>query len=158
MISSSKLCALVADDQRTCRKLVRTVLNSIGILNVIEAADGADALEAFHLSKVDVVFTDVRMPTLDGIELIRMLRTEGQSDNPYLPIIVVTAYTDTQTIKACRDAGATELIGKPFTAQAILSRLQVVTERPRPFIRSKQYFGPDRRRRNAPIVGEDRRN
>ena len=156
-MQSSKLIALVVDDQKNCRRLVRTVLNSAGVLNVLEANDGVEGIEAFNTSAIDIVFTDIKMPTLDGIEMIRMMRKEGQSDNPYVPIIVLTAYTDAANIKACRDAGATELIAKPFTAQAILQRLRIATERPRPFIRSKQYFGPDRRRRNAPIVGEDRR-
>jgi CheY-like chemotaxis protein len=151
------LSVLVVDDHVHSRRILVAVLRAVGVRKIREAGDGVEALEHFRLSAVDIVFTDVKMPVLDGVELIRLIRKPETSPNPYVPIIVLSAYTQRATITECRNAGATEFIAKPITAGAVIRRLQVVIDNPRPFIKSKQYFGPDRRRRNIDVVPEDRR-
>jgi CheY-like chemotaxis protein len=153
----AKLSVLVADDSAYARSILVAVLRAVGVRKIREAADGVEALEHFRLSSVDIVFTDVHMPVLDGVELIRMIRSQESSPNPYVPVIVLSAHTQRATINQCRNAGATEFIAKPITAAAVIRRLQVVIENPRPFIKSKQFFGPDRRRRNIDVVPEERR-
>ncbi|MDO9079054.1 MAG: response regulator, partial [Brevundimonas sp.] len=70
--------------------------------------------------------------------------------NPYLPIIMRTGHSEKSRVYEARDAGVTEFVVKPITAKAILDRIQAVIFKPRPFVKTDGYFGPDRRRSTAP--------
>jgi len=153
----NELCVLVVDDNQFARKLLVAVLRAVGVRKIREAEDGAEALQHFGGTPIDLVFTDVTMPVVDGIELIRMLSAPDTSPNPYVPIIVISAYCHVDTITQCRNAGATEFVAKPITAAAVIRRLQVVIENPRPFIQAGRYFGPDRRRRSIETLPAERR-
>src|SRR6201996_9414720 len=82
-----------------------------------------------------------------------MLRNSPDSKNPYLPIVMMTGHSEKSRVVEARDAGVTEFIAKPLTAKSVLERLQAVIYRPRPFVRTNDYFGPDRRRRDDPAHG-----
>jgi CheY-like chemotaxis protein len=122
-----------------------------------EAADGREALERLSLTPIDLAICDIDMQPMDGIEFTRFVRTSPDSPNAFLPIIICTGYADLEHIEAARDAGATEILRKPISPQTLYSRLQAATDHPRPFISSPGYAGPDRRRRNLPFEGLDRR-
>jgi response regulator RpfG family c-di-GMP phosphodiesterase len=94
---------------------------------------------------------------LTGIEFTRLLRTSADSPDKFIPVIMTTGYSDRSTVIAARDAGVTEFLAKPITAKALYGRVLEVINNPRPFIRSKTYFGPDRRRRDEPFDGPERR-
>ena len=99
------------------------------------------------------------MPVLDGVEFIRLVRTAEDSPNPYVPIIVASAYSERTKVISARDAGATEFVRKPLSADEIYKKLKNVVDRPRPFVRSMMYFGPDRRRHNSKkFEGDERRS
>jgi DNA-binding response OmpR family regulator len=105
-----------------------------------------------------VAIVDFRMDPVDGVEFTRQVRNGGGGDSPYLPIIMLTGYADRTRVFEARDAGVTELIVKPVTAQAMIARLNAVIHHPRPFIRSVDYFGPCRRRTANPnYIGPERR-
>jgi len=89
------------------------------------------------------------MAPMDGLEFSRTVRTAGNSPNPFVPIIMITGHTEKHQVEAARDAGITEFLIKPITAQSLFSRIAEVVERPRAFVRCESYFGPDRRRRNV---------
>ena len=76
-----------------------------------------------------------------------MVRTSPNSPNPFVPIIMLTGYTHVDHVRQARDAGVNEFLAKPVSVKAILTRLISVIEHPRPFVRTKYYFGPCRRRR-----------
>jgi len=97
------LNVLVAEDNRHMRFLVKTILHGYGIKNVQEADDGSDALKAMQTFPADVVITDWLMEPLDGIDLIRMIRTSSDSANPFVPIIMLTGYTETARVEEARD-------------------------------------------------------
>src|ERR1700761_7580061 len=82
-----------------------------------------------------------------------MLRNSPDSKNPYLPIVMMTGHSEKSRVVEARDAGVTEFVAKPLTAKSVLERLQAVIYRPRPFVRTANYFGPDRRRREDPAYG-----
>ena len=144
------LRALVIDDNHHTRALIKSLLLAIGLKQVYEAADGGSGFEALRQHKPDFVLTDLSMKPVDGIEFTRMVRMANDSPNRYLPIIMITGHTERDLVMAARDAGVTEFIAKPITAQNLMSRIGEIVERPRPFIRSAGYFGPDRRRRKDP--------
>ena len=144
------LNVLVVDDNRHMRTLIRTVLNALGCWNIHEASDGADALKEMEIFPADVVFCDLVMTPFDGIEFTRMVRTAKDSPNPYVPIIMLTGHTEMARVVEARDAGVDEFVAKPVSPKTLYARLVAVIEHRRPFIRTKNYFGPDRRRREDP--------
>ncbi len=144
------LRVLLVDDNQHMRAIVTTVLAGVGIKQVRETRDGADALEALREWPADVAIVDFQMIPVDGVEFTRMVRNAPDSKNPYLPIIMMTGHSEKSRVYEARDAGVTEFVAKPLTAKAVLDRLQAVIYHPRPFVRTNTYFGPDRRRRDNP--------
>lgn len=128
------------------RAITTAVLQSAGIRKVREAADGAAALEVLREHSVDLVIVDFNMFPLDGVEFTRLVRNSPDSANPYLPIIMMTGHSGKERVYAARDAGVTEFLVKPITAKAVLDRIHSVIWKPRPFVKTEGYFGPDRRR------------
>jgi DNA-binding response OmpR family regulator len=86
-----------------------------------------------------------------------MVRNAPDSRNPYLPIIMMTGHSERYRVMEARDAGVTEFVAKPLTAKSVLERIQAVIYRPRPFVRTADYFGPDRRRKDDPNYDGPRR-
>lgn len=148
--SFDHLRALVIEDNAHMRTLLRSLMQAIGVGTVIECADGATGYVALREKRPDFVLTDLSMKPVDGIEFTKMVRTAKDSPNPYLPIIMVTGHTERARVEAARDAGVTEFLAKPITVQNLLLRIVEIVERPRPFVRCANYFGPDRRRRRDP--------
>ncbi len=94
----------------------------------------------------DIILTEGKMAPLDGLDFVRLIRKGEDSPNPYLPIILLTGYTELERVTEARDAGVTEILAKPISIEALHSRIVSIIEKPRPFIKAKHYFGPDRRR------------
>jgi len=138
---------LVVEDNQHMRSLLRSLLNSIGIREVHEASNGAAALDVLREKNCDLVLSDLAMQPMDGIDFTREVRLSPRSANPFLPIIMVTGHTERHKVEAARDAGVTEFIAKPITAQSLFARIAEIVERPRAFVRCERYFGPDRRRK-----------
>jgi len=106
----------------------------------------------------DIILLDLHMPILDGFDVLRMVRDRATSPNPYVPVIVLSAYSERWRILQARDLGATEYLVKPVSASAIYSRVANIVLNPRPFVETKTYFGPDRRRFvTSTLHREDRR-
>lgn len=125
------------------------LLQGFGVREVIEAADGAEGFELFQSTAPDFVIVDWAMPVFNGVELTRMMRDTDSSHFPYAPIIMITGHSDKKRVIEARDAGVTEFVCKPISANALYQRIVVSVVSPRPFIRTDSFFGPDRRR----IVG-----
>ncbi|MEO1037954.1 MAG: response regulator [Pseudomonadota bacterium] len=142
----SKVSALVVDDNAHMITIVRTMLRGFGITRTYESRDAAEAFDITRHEAVDVIVVDYQMDMLDGLEFTRMVRTAKDSKNPYIPIILLTAYTERSRVIAARDAGVTEICAKPLTANQLWMKLAAVINNPRPFVRTKVFFGPDRRR------------
>ena len=94
----------------------------------------------------DVLIVDWHMQPLDGLDFVRLVRTASDSPNPYVPIIMLTGYTEYARVVEARDAGINEFLAKPISAKSLYLRFAAIIDNPRPFIRTKKYFGPDRRR------------
>ena len=141
--------------------LVKAILNALGVKNILEAADGADAFKELRHFPADIIICDWNMEPLDGLDFSRMVRTGSDSPNPFVPIIMLTGHTEMTRVVEARDAGVHEFLAKPISAKSLYSRLRAIIERPRPFIRTKGmfgYFGPDRRRQQLPsYMGLERR-
>ena len=141
---------LIVDDIRHTRVLLTEILRAIGIQQIYEASDGAEGLQVMRAHNIDIVLTDLAMEPLDGIDFVRLLRNSPDSPNPMVPVLMITGHSTLRRIHEARDVGVNEFMAKPMTARGVLERLQLVIDHPRPFIRSDDYFGPDRRRKSDP--------
>ncbi len=146
----SAMRVLLVDDNQHMREIVAAVLAGVGVTQVKECWDGAQALVALRKWPADVAIVDFQMSPVDGVEFTRLVRNAADSPNPFLPVIMLTGYAERARVEEARDAGVTEFIVKPVTARAVLDRLNAVINHARSFIRTAEYFGPDRRRRQDP--------
>ncbi len=144
-----KLSILVAEDVSPMRHLIVTILETLGVGQIYTAVDGQEAFELFCTEKPDIVITDWHMAGKDGLDLTREIRKSERSPNKVVPIIMLSGYNARSRIIASRDIGATEYLVKPFTADHLIKRILHVIENPRDFIMNQNYFGPDRRRKDA---------
>ena len=141
---------LLVDDNHHMRVLLTEILRAIGVRQVYEANDGAEALQLMRTHQIDIIMSDLAMQPLDGIDFVRLLRNSPDSPNPMAPVIMITGHSTHKRVNEARDVGVNEFLSKPVTAKGVLDRISRVVENPRPFVRTAQYFGPDRRRRNDP--------
>lgn len=153
-----RLRLLVVDDNAHMRRLITTILLAFGVDNVYKAETADAAWQAMRDVNPDVVFLDWMSDGTSGLDLVRLVRTSAASPNPFVPIIMMSAQTRPGHVLQARDAGCTEFLAKPVTVNGIMTRLISVIENPRPFVRTKSYFGPCRRRRELAHFGvPDRR-
>ncbi|MGL1919849.1 MAG: response regulator [Hyphomicrobiales bacterium] len=154
----SKLSFLIVDDNSMMVTIIKTLLHGFGVHEIYDANDAVTGFEELINSKIDIILLDNKMETLDGIEFTRMVRTAADSPNHYVPIIMISAYTERSRIQNARDVGINEFICKPLSAKNLSDRIIEVIENPRPFIETPKYFGPDRRRtKNPEYSGPERR-
>ena len=153
-----RLSFLVIDDNRHMRLLVKSILHSFGTKNVVEAGDGADGLRELRTFPADIVICDWSMTPLDGLDFTRLARTGKDAPNPFIPIILLTGHTEMARIMEARDAGVHEFLAKPVSAKGLFLRIRSIIDKPRPFVRTPSYFGPDRRRHQATVKKERRKS
>jgi CheY-like chemotaxis protein len=149
---------LVVDDNVHMRKLVTTILQAFGVIQIYEAESGERAWTVLREVNPDVAVLDWVMEGMSGLDLVRMIRTNPQTPNPFVPVIMLTGYTSVDYVAKARDAGINEFIAKPVSVKTMMQRLVAVIENPRPYVRTSVYFGPCRRRRgDADYHGPERR-
>src|SRR5215467_13602016 len=112
---------LIVDDNETNRDILATRLATHGY-ELLQAADGEQALVAAREQTPDLILLDVMMPKLDGIEVCRRLK--GDSALPFIPIVLVTAKSDVRDIVAGLEAGADEYLTKPVDQAALVARIK----------------------------------
>ena len=153
-----ELKVLVVDDNLHMRALLCRILQAFGVKTIYDATNAQQAWEIFRLNPCDIMLVDWVLDGMNGVEFTEKVRNAPDSPNPFIPIIMVSGYSSKECVNAARDAGVTEFLAKPVSSKAILSRLVAVIESPRPFVRTKTYFGPCRRRRIDPFYkGPERR-
>ncbi len=114
---------LVVDDCSTTRKLIEHYLRSGGY-SAVNAENGLDALEKLAVSTVDLVITDLNMPHMDGIELIRSIRSNP--DLSEIPILMITTESDDKEKAAALGSGANGYVVKPVTGEAIIENIKSI--------------------------------
>lgn len=139
--------------------LTTSMLGVMGFKNVIGAKNVDEGYKLFCQNPPDLVITDWLMEPMDGIDLIRMIRKNTDSPDPFVPIILMTGYSDQPRVEAARDCGVTEFLMKPYSARDMYARIVQIIEKPRQFVDTGDFFGPDRRRRkNFTFNGHNRRS
>lgn len=154
----STLRILVIEDNQPLALITRDILKTFGVKYINMAYSGEEGFKKFSEDVYDILIIDWAMKPLNGIDLMKKIRTDKYSRDPYVPIIMVTGYSDRSRVEIARDTGATEYMIKPFTAQDLYKRLVQIIERPRQFVKTPDFFGPDRRRRISDVFnGNERR-
>jgi len=114
---------LAVDDSASIRQMVSFTIKGAGY-DVVEANDGVDALEKAKKQKFDLVITDVNMPNMDGISLIRELR--GLANYKFTPLLMLTTESGSDKKSEGKSAGATGWIVKPFNPDQLLATIKKV--------------------------------
>jgi two-component system, chemotaxis family, chemotaxis protein CheY len=141
---------LVVDDELYMRKVVRTLLMSIGVRTIYEAPDGAAGLEAIRTLAPDMVILDWEMPGLDGPGFVRMLRSPETFPFPDLPIIMLTGHSERSRVIEAVKIGVNEFLLKPVSSKALQDRMTSILTNPRPVVKKGDYYGPAPRKLVGP--------
>lgn len=151
------LRAMIVEDYPQIRTLIRSILKDFGNPVVEEAASVQEAVAALPHFEPDVLLVDWHLSRGDGLALTKLVRDRERSCNPYMPILMITAFATPEKIGSARDAGVTAFVRKPFTADTLARHIRAVIDDERPFINAPRYFGPDRRHRKVDHTGRERR-
>lgn len=150
---------LIVDDLPPMLSLTKSILKIFGFNHIVGAVNGEDAFKEIVSGKPDLIITDWMKEPYTGLDLIKKIRTDPESPNPFVPVILMTGYTSLTRVERARDYGVTEFLMKPFSARDLYSRIVQIIEKPRQFVDAQNFFGPDRRRRkNTAYPGSGKRN
>lgn len=114
---------LVVDDEPRIADLVRDYLDEVGF-SVVVAADGPSAIDAFHRHRPDAVILDLGLPGMDGLDVVRSLRSESD-----VPIVILTARSDETDRVVGLELGADDYVVKPFGMRELVARVRAVLRR-----------------------------
>jgi len=122
MSNASEPRFLVVDDFSTMRRIVRRLLKEMGFENVAEAEDGVSALARLKSQPFDFVISDIGMPVMSGIDLLKMVRTDATLR--HIPMLMITAEARKEDIVLAMQCGAAGYLVKPFTGAALEERVR----------------------------------
>lgn len=153
----SALKVLVVDDNAHMHQIMRSILGAMRIKDVRCVADLELALKEMAAWSPDILVADILIGEHDGLEFIGRIRNGEKGVNPYIPVLVLTGHTERRQITRARDVGVHEVLAKPVSIENLYRRFVSMVVNPRPFVRTKAYFGPCRRRQEKPFQGAERR-
>ncbi len=140
--SLKSVAVLIADGNGYMRRTARSMLMHLGVRSIRDVDDGIAALEQIRTWNPDVMLLDYDLPAVNGIDVMRTVRSPGVFPRPDLPTIMVTnGISRSRAIEAMK-AGAHELLVKPISPKALSDRLRSVLVNPRPLMRVGAYYVP----------------
>ena len=119
----SEVRILIVDDSSVMRKIVERALRQAGLdpLVVHEAGNGAEALDLLKAKPVDLILSDINMPSMDGLEFLRQMQVQKLGQG--IPVVMITTESSEEHVKQAIQAGARGYIRKPFTAEQVKERV-----------------------------------
>jgi len=149
---------LIADDDAYITNIMKSILEVFMVGSVVVCRSNDSALNLLKKSRFDCVFVDNMMREENGLDLARQIRSSIADNIQETPIILYSAHTGLNTVIKARDVGVTEILAKPVSPEQIMQKMFSALFKPREFIVSEQFLGPDRRRRiRQSSTKEDRR-
>ena len=114
---------LIVDDSSVMRKIVERSLRQAGLdpLVVHEADSGTEGIDVLRAHSVDLILSDINMPSMDGLEFLRQIRAQNLA--PGVPVVMITTESSEEHVKQAILAGAQGYIRKPFTAEQVKERV-----------------------------------
>jgi CheY-like chemotaxis protein len=137
---------LIVDDEPTMRRVTRSLLLAIGVRTIFEAQNGRSGLDVICTAAPDVVILDWQMPTPNGPEFMRQVRSPGSFPYPNVPVIMLTGHGDRSKVVEAVKLGVNEFLLKPVSTKALRLRLISVLANPRRIVRNGDYYGPEPRK------------
>jgi two-component system chemotaxis response regulator CheY len=122
-LGMSEIRTLIVDDSSVMRKIVERSLRQAGLnpLVVYEAGSGTEGVELLRAKQVDLILSDINMPSMDGLEFLRQIRSQNLA--PGVPVVMITTESSEEHVKQAILAGAQGYIRKPFTAEQVKERV-----------------------------------
>jgi two-component system, chemotaxis family, chemotaxis protein CheY len=119
----TEVSALIVDDSSVMRKIVERSLRQAGLdpLVVHEAGSGVEGLDVLRAARVDLILTDINMPTMDGLEFVRQIKAQHLAEG--VPVVMITTESSEEHVRQAIQAGARGYIRKPFTAEQVKERV-----------------------------------
>lgn len=158
---------LLVEDSRSMQALIASMLRSFGVGDVLVCEGAHEAISILTITQarkkssdikgIDMVLTDWLMPQGSGVELLEWIRSHEADNIKFLPVLLLSAYTTQKVITTARDYGANEALVKPVSGSMLAGRILSVIDKPRAFVKTSDFFGPDRRRQDMAYKGPDRR-
>jgi len=124
MPAASTISVLVVDDQLTMRSLIRNGLQQLGFTDIREASDGEEALRVLVQRPVRLVLSDYNMPKLDGLNLLRAIRSHPPTKG--LAFIMLTGRADSELVQRAAQYGVNNYLVKPFTVAILRQKIEQV--------------------------------
>ncbi len=153
----SSVRVLIVDRNAFMRRVLRSILRTLSVGAILDERHLEPAWETLQSTQPDMIFLDWS-PTFNGLMLLKRIRTDSESVNPFVPVIITSSLTEPDSVIQARDAGMTSFIARPFSPKLVYDRMCTVTENPRQFVRSDDFFGPDRRHRNIAVENDRRQS
>lgn len=154
----NKISVLIIESTQPMFEMTRSILKAFGINNIYHAFDSKQGFQKFCRSKPDIVIMDWLEEPFNALTLTKKIRSDGDSVDPYVPIILMSGYSSKKRVLSARDSGVTIFMAKPYSATVLYNRIKHLVERPRKFVKNDSFCGPDRRNeRPLPYDGPEHR-
>ena len=161
----ARVTVMLVEDNAFIHQTLDDMLRHFRVEKISKFKNGEEAIVHLKALKLagdatpDIIISDLIMSPINGQLLLRWVRTAKESPNRFVPFIMISGAADRDFVASVRDLGVSEFLAKPFSVQTVFSHLSSTIERPRPFVATKGYFGPDRRRLRGEglEVAEERR-
>lgn len=162
-----RLSVLIVEDSQFVRGMMTEILRALKVGKIISAAEGGEAIgilrqisknpAASSVLAIDIVISDYLMSPINGAMVLRWTRQHEDSPDRFIPYIMISGVADGERVREARDLGVSEFLAKPFSVKSFADHIVALVDQPRPFMFTKDYFGPDRRRQSRRFNGVDRR-
>lgn len=136
---------LIVDSDAYSISILGQILRGFGAASQVAAETGEQAKQIFLSQQFELLLCESKLPDMDGADLVRWLRRLDKIPTRYMPVIMLTGYTQLAYVAAARDAGANHVVRKPVSPAKLLDHILWVAQSDRPLIETSAYIGPDRR-------------
>lgn len=144
-LNFTDVTALVVDQDEYSRTLSRQILRGFGAAMPHEAGSAAQAQAILAAHPVDLCLVEGDLPDMTGFDLVRWMRRCDAPGIRFMPILILTGYTQQRNVKASRDCGANGVVAKPFSPRTLFDHIAWAAASKRPYVECVAYVGPDRR-------------
>jgi CheY-like chemotaxis protein len=147
-LNLSKISVLLVDRNSYSRALISQALRGFGIIHILACDSAAAAQRILSETAVDLCLIEAELPDMTAPDLIRIIRRLPKEPLRFVPIIMLSGYTQFRMLSAARDAGANLVVKKPVSPQILFDRIGWLGRTKRAYIEANNYSGPDRRFRD----------
>lgn len=136
---------LIVDNDQYSISILGQILRGFGAASQTTAGTGEQAMQLLQSEHFELLLCESKLPDMDGADLVRWLRRSDKTPMRYMPVVMLTGYTQFAYVTAARDAGVNHVVRKPVSPAILLDHILWSAQSDRPLIETLTYIGPDRR-------------